>query len=145
VEKRSFLLFHSQNKNIMGPSFAWAPFFFLQRFLFVFYGALKFKKNWICRVFLFNSSWVVVWLLLCYYDQEYTLHSFIGPDILSSVRLSEWESLHEFCYCLYTLVDFHKILTCNCIVTMMENKLFKPFKKKKLIFSRWLWDQHLNI
>jgi len=34
------------------------------------------------------------------YDLENTLHSFIGADILSSVRLSEWESLHEFCYCL---------------------------------------------
>jgi hypothetical protein len=51
----------------------------------------------------------------------------------------------KFCSGFYTLVAFHKFLTCNCIVTMMENKLFKPLKKKKLIFSRWLWDQHLNI
>jgi hypothetical protein len=35
-------------------------------FLFVFYSALKFK-NFFCRVLLFNSSWFVVWLLLCYY------------------------------------------------------------------------------
>jgi hypothetical protein len=76
------------------------------------------------------------------YDQENTLHSFIGADILSSVRLSEWERLHEFCYCSYTLVAFHNFLTCNCILTMMENKLFKPFKKRS---SFSLGDCETNI
>jgi len=76
------------------------------------------------------------------YDQENTLHSFIGADILSSVRLSEWESLHKFCYCLQTLVTFHNFVTCNCILTMMVNKLFKPFKKRR---SFSLGDCETNI